>query len=92
VVALAFLECTASVDTFRTGSAWPSQSCDRKFGSLGNSVYLLVFQSCHFQVRDLSLDLHGDVNEDLKKEVRRKVVQEVEGSARSALNAWAHRL
>ena len=86
---LAFLACTG---TLRTGSAWAYQSCDRKIGSLGNSVYLLVFQSYHFQARDLSLEPHGGVIEAPKKEARRKVGQEVEGSAWSALNAWAHHL
>ena len=88
VVDLAFPACTASEDTLRTGSAWASQSCDRKvgLGSLGNSVNLSVFQSCHFQARDLSLEPQGGVVGAPEKEVRNKSGQVVEGPARSALS------
>ena len=53
----AFPAYTASEDTWRMGQ----ESCpsyDRKIeaGNLGSSVDLLVFQSFHFQVRDLSLE------------------------------------
>lgn len=87
VAALAFPACTASENTLRTGSAWACQSCDRKVGldSLGSSVYLLVFQSCHFQARDLFLEPQGGMVGALEKGVRRKSGQVVEGPARSAL-------
>jgi hypothetical protein len=54
-----FLACTASEDTWHMEEEWACQSYDRRTeaGNLRSSVDLLVFQSFHFQVRDLSLEL-----------------------------------
>lgn len=58
-VVAATVACIASEDTWRMEWGWTCQTCDRRIevGNLHSSVGLLVFQSFHFQARDLFLEL-----------------------------------